>query len=244
MSRLSQVAYSPPVVPQSTVAVAAVAPLMHVLFRQSPWSFIPGWSSAARVSPVPAVANPAVGALPVWGLIPSSPHSSAPEQLSSASVPLTAKLLLCCCCSSLGACAVSPVPMVIHAGVVVPRPRPTGTGLCDSFRWSPPGVGADHLVPALVHTGLVILRPRPADGGATAKRVAAVTNGRPSPRCPPLIYCNPPVTRVDPLIIHAGAVVRPPRPTGRRAATVRVATIADGLTSSCRAPFRRLLLLL
>ena len=142
----------------------------------------------------------------------------------------------CCCCSSLGACAVSTVPMVIHAGVVVRRSRPTGTGLRDSCRWSPPGVGADPLVPALVNAGVVILRPRPTDGGTTDERVAAVTGGRPSPCCTPPISCNPPVTRADPLIIHAGVVVHLPRPTGGRAATGGVATIAGALSSSCRAP--------
>ena len=79
VSRLSQVAYPPPAVAQSTVTVTAVTPLVCGLFRPSPWLPIPGWSSAAHVPPVPAFATPAVGALPVWGLIPLSPHSSTPE---------------------------------------------------------------------------------------------------------------------------------------------------------------------
>ena len=80
-----------------------------------------------------------------------------------------------------------------------------------------------------------MLRPRSTGCGTTAKRDATVTDDGPSPRCTPFISCNPPVTRADLLVIHAGVVVRLPCPTGGRAATGRVATIAGGLTS-CRAP--------
>ena len=105
-------------------------------------------------------------------------------------------------------------------------------------------MGADLLNPALVHAGVVILRPCPTDGGTTATRVAAVPDDRPSLRCTPLISCNQPVTRADLLVIHAGVVVGLPRPTGSRAATGYVATIAGGVILLLPRPNRRLLLLL
>ena len=87
-------------------------------------------------------------------------------------------------------------------------------------------MGADPLVAALAHAGVVVLRPRSTGGGTTAKRDAAVTNGGPSPRCTSLISCNPPVTKADPLVTHAGVVVRLPCLTGGRAVTGYVAQVA------------------
>ena len=85
------------------------------------------------------------------------------------------------------------------------------------------------------------LRPRPPGGGTSTKRVAAVADGIPSRRCTPLnsCCCNPPVARADPSVpalIHAGAVIRLPRPTGGRAPAGRIVTIAVVLFSACRAP--------
>ena len=83
------------------------------------------------------------------------------------------------------------------------------------------------------------LRPRPPGGGTSTKRVAAVADGIPSPRCTPLnsCCCNPSVARAGapvPVLIHAGVVVRLSRPTGGRAPAGRIVTIAIVLFSSCR----------
>ena len=72
----------------------------------------------------------------------------------------------------------SPDDVLVRRSIVSVLSLPD-TGLRDSFRWSPPGVGADLLNPALVHAGVVILRPRPTGGGTAAKRDAAVTDGGP-----------------------------------------------------------------
>ena len=110
---------------------------------------------------------------------------------------------------------------------ILPLP---GIGFRDACCRSPPGVEACLLVPALVHSGVVTLPPRPTGGGTTAKLVAAIADCRPSPCRTPFNSCNSPFTRADPFVIHAGVVVRLPCPTGGRAATGRIVTIAGALS--------------
>ena len=126
-------------------------------------------------------------------------------------------------------------------GLILSLPGPGLRGACC---WIPLGAGSGPLVSALVHAGFVILRPRSPGGEISAERVAAVADGIPSPRCTPLnsCCCNPPVARAGPpvsVLIHAGVVVRLPRPTGGRAPARRIVTIAVILFPSCRAPIDR-----
>ena len=164
-----------------------------------------------------------------------------------------------CCCNPSVARAVPPVPVLIHAGVVVRLPRPTGGKVpagrivtiavvvfsscrapIDICCCSPPGAYAVSLVPVRIHAGVVVRRPRPTDGVTAAGSIAAVVGGR-KPSCSPIssCSCSPPVAGTAPpvpVLIHAGVVVHLPRPTGGRTPARHIVAIADVLSSPCRAP--------
>ena len=165
-----------------------------------------------------------------------------------------------CCCNPSVARAGLPIPVLIHAGVVVCLPRPTG-GRASAGRivtivdvifsscrapidiccCSPPGAYAVPLVAVRIHVGVVARRPHPNDGVTAAGSMASVVSGRKPSCCSPIssCSCSPPVAGTAPpvpVLIHAGVVVHLPRPTGGRTPARHIVAIADVLSSPCRAP--------
>ena len=106
-----------------------------------------------------------------------------------------------CCYRPLVARAGPPVPVLIHARVVVRLPRPIGNraragrivtiavvlfSSChapiDSRCCSPPGAYAVSLVRVRIHAGVVVRRPCPTDGITSAGSIACLLYTSPSPR--------------------------------------------------------------
>ena len=182
-----------------------------------------------------------------------SPDDALPRRSLDSVLPLPGTDLCDACCSCHpGAAAGSVVPAIVHAGVLIPRPRPTGgettakrvTAVADG-RSSPcctplnscniPVARAGPPVPVPIHTGVIVRVPHPSGGRAAAGCVATIA-GALSPSCPAPIdscCCSPrgiyAVSPV-PILTHYGVVVRRSSPTDGRTAAGCVAAVDGGRT--------------
>ena len=227
----------------------------------------PGLRGACCWIPLGAGSGPLVSALVHAGFVILRPRSPGGE-ISAERVAAVADgipsprctPLNSCCCNPSVARAGPPVPVLIHSGVVVRLPRPTGgrapagrivtiavvlffscRAPIDICCCNPPGAYAVPLVPVRIHAGVVVRRPLPTDGVTAAGSVESIVSGRKPSCCSPIscCSCSPPVAGTAPpvpVLIHAGVVVHLPHPTGGRVPAGRIVTIAGVLFSSCRAP--------
>ena len=162
-----------------------------------------------------------------------------------------------CCWTSLGAGSGPLVPALIHAGLVILRPRPAGGGISverveavddgipsprctplSSYCCNPPVARAGPLVPVLIRAEVVVRLPRPTGGRALAGRIVTIAvvlfsscHAPIDSRC-----CSPPgayAVSLVPVCIRAGGVVRRPRPTDGVTSAGSISVVVGGRKLSC-----------